>query len=78
MFQKIEEEARKDLIKLYEDYINDKNNPNLEKRALWCEQKYGAVQVLSKEGAYAGSKSTDIALKELDLKEAKEILKTLK
>ncbi len=78
MFQKIEEEARKDLIKLYEDYIDDKNNPDLEERALWCEQKYGGVQVLSKEVSHAGSKSTDIALKELDLNEAKEILKTLK
>ncbi|MDD3263955.1 MAG: hypothetical protein PHT94_03595 [Candidatus Nanoarchaeia archaeon] len=78
MFKQIEEQARKELIKLYEDYINDKNTLNLEKRALWCEQKYGAVQILSTEVAHAGSKSTDIALKELDINEAKRILKTLK
>lgn len=78
MFQKVEEEARKDLIKLYEDYIKDKNNPELEEKALWCEQKYGGQEVLSKEVSHAGWKASDIALKELDLNEAKEILKTLK
>ncbi len=77
IFQEIEKEARKELRKLYEDYIADKNNPDLEERALWCEQKYGAVPVLSREVAYAGSQSTEIAFKELDIKEAKKILKTL-
>ena len=78
IFKELEKEARQELIALYEDYIEDKTNPDLEKRALWCEQKCGAVPVLSKEVAFAGSKSTDIAFKELSLDKAKEILESLK
>lgn len=77
MFKDLEKKARKELIKLYQDYIKNPNNPELEKRGMDCEQKYGAVKVLSKEIAYAGWKASELALKELPIKEAKEILKSL-
>ena len=45
MFDQMEKEGRKELIKLYEDYIANPDDVSLEARALDCEHKYSAVQV---------------------------------
>ncbi|MCA9478032.1 MAG: hypothetical protein KC535_02700 [Nanoarchaeota archaeon] len=77
MFEELEKEARDELKRLYSDYITDKTDSTLEKRGLLCEQKYAGVATLSKEVTHAGWKASDLALKELDVEEAKKILETL-
>ena len=78
MFNQMERESREELIRLYEAYIENPKDNKLEDWALDCEHKYCGVPVLSKIVSNAGFKATFIALKELPIKEAEEILRRLK
>lgn len=77
MFDDLEKEARLELKKLYQDFIDNPEDETLEDRAFNCDQTYGGVPVLSKEVSYAGSMATHIATKDLLVDDAKKILKTL-
>jgi hypothetical protein len=78
IFDSLEAEAKQELIRLYEDFIKNSADPSLEKRALACDQKYGAVPILSKQVASAGSEAASMAIGEMTVEEAKEILADLK
>lgn len=78
MFDDLEKKARNELIRLYEAYIKNPDDSSLEEQALSCEQSYSSVPILSKEVSHAGFKCLSIALKELSVIEAKQILNSLK
>ena len=63
MFEE-EQKARKELIQLYENFLNNPNDPTLEKRALSCEQEYAANPILSEAVSQAGAMAEKIALNE--------------
>ena len=78
MFEEEEQKARKELIQLYEDFLNNPNDPTLEERASTCHNQYGGSPVLSEIVSRAGTGALNIALNELSNKEAEEILEELK
>jgi hypothetical protein len=78
IFNKLEKDAKKKLISLYEDFIRNPNDLSLESRSLECDQEFGGVSVFSEIVSYAGNKASLIALKEISKEEAINILKKLK
>lgn len=78
IFNKLEQEGRKELISLLEDFIKNPKDPSLEEKSLICEQKYAGVPVLSKKLSFAGGEALKISLNELSLPKAKKLLKSLK
>ncbi len=78
IFGWLEREGVEELIKLYEDFIENPEDPELGDRGLKYDRRYGIPSLLSKEVSRAAGKAGFIFLGEVSVEEAEYLLDSLK
>ncbi len=77
-FSRLEKKGVEELIKLYEDFIENPEDPELGDRGLDCDTSYGIPSLLSKDVSHAAGKAGFIFLGKVSVEEAKDLLDSLK